>query len=100
MKRALLWISFLAYLIGAMMAAVWWVARPLAKQASGPIDFNGILICGAVILSVIGSIFLADVLWLLTWRYLATRKEIMEVAGSYPLTQLDRWLIRTLGPQL
>lgn len=60
---------------------------------------QGILKGGAILGSFAAGILLADILWLITWRFLATNKEIMKVAGTYRLTRLDRWLIQSLGPK-
>lgn len=62
MKRFLLCINFLAYLVSGLMAAAWWIARHLAMEAKGLIDLKGILICGVALITLITSIFIADIL--------------------------------------
>ncbi len=44
-------------------------------------------------------IALANISWLLTWRHLASKKELTMITNNRKLTRLETRLINVLGPQ-
>jgi uncharacterized membrane protein len=101
-KMLLMIFSYLVIMMGAMAAVMLSVMMPLNKsEFMAPGSFSlmkaGMVMSLVILLAGIG-IYLGNILWLLVWKFFATREQVMEVASMGPLTRFDHWIIRVFGP--
>jgi hypothetical protein len=100
MKVIAIWGTLCVYLVLCIGGFGLAIAR-LLPDGDHVMTLPEILLFFIVLIPILcfGGVYLADVLWLLTWRRFSTRAEIYAVAGAGRLSRFDRWLIRRFGPQ-
>jgi hypothetical protein len=100
-KLLAMWFSLILLLIGSLGGIPILVFRSIPREALQREQsiLDVIIACLVGLPSIVLLVYLAVSLWLLLWRYLATREEVMQIASSGPLTGFDRWLTARLGPQ-